>query len=410
MRRILITLMLILVIIPVLVAADAGYDVLVYPRNDEVEAFILGYFPGKEFNESTWEMLTLREKEAGLQVLGQDLKNAYGSENAEKIAAAQARYADGPDTEIPSGKTFSVNLVDNKGMDYDIEAMKTDPVLLKYICDTSGADLIVMPVSDYLQGFRLLSIYVYEYGSDSAKLIHQAVSTDSDRFPVSAALSMAGCFMNSSPALVRMDNLAVGTVVEVDGTEAKVLDGYVMTTEGRHVFRLSALGKQDRTFASELEGNVVSSLDASMKDERYSGLKIESDPQAEVYIDGVSVGLTPLMLDNYVIPSSLRFKAPGYSDKTVGVLKETKGISISLKPEWMADEKLFRSTKDGFYTRFAVCLVVFGAKIAMKTLDNGSGKLLGALDGIATAALTVSFADLIGSLVDYYRQTEYIAP
>ena len=105
------------------------------------------------------------------------------------------------------------------------------------------------------------------------------------------------------------------------------------------------------------------------------------------------------MLDNYVIPSSLRFKAPGYSDKTVGVLKETKGISISLKPEWMADEKLFRSTKDGFYTRFAVCLVVFGAKIAMKTLD-----------GIATSALTVSFADLIGSLVDYYRQTEYIAP
>ena len=410
MRRILITLMLILVIIPVLAAAEAGYDVLVYPRNDEVGSFILNFFTEKEFDESTWEMMTLREKEARLQVLGQDLKNAYGSENAEKITAAQARYVAGPDTEIPSGKPFPVILVDNKEMNYDIGAMKTDPVLLKYICDTSGADLIVMPVSEYLQGFRLLSIYTYEYGSDSVKLIHQTVSTDSDRFPVSAALSLAGYFMKASPALVRMDGLAVGTVVEVDGKEAKVLDGYVMTTEGRHVFHLSALGKQVRTFASDLSGNAVSSLDASMKDERYSDLKIESDPQAEVYIDGVSVGLTPLTLDNYVIPSSLRFKASGYSDKTVGVLKETKGISISLKPEWMADEKLFRSTKDGFYTRFAVCLVVFGAKIAMKTLDDGSGKLLGALDGIATAALTVSFADLIGSLVDYYRQTEYIAP
>jgi hypothetical protein len=46
----------------------------------------------------------------------------------------------------------------------------------------------------------------------------------------------------------------------------------------------------------------------------------------------------------------------------------------------------------------------------MKTLNDGSSSFLGAMDTVATAALTVSFADLIGSLVDYYRQTEYIAP
>ena len=410
MRRLLITLMLIFAFSAALSAADATYDVLVYPQNSEVESFILGFFPEKEFDQDTWEVMMLRQDLDQLNALGQELKSAYASENAEKVSAAQVKYQKGPEAVQPSGKPFPVTLVNSQGLLFDVAAMEKDIVLLEYVCDTTGADLIIMPVSDYYQGFRLLSLYAYEYGSDSVSLVYQIVSTDSDRFPVNAALSVAGFFMNSAPALVMLEDLAVGTVVEVDGTEVDSLDGCIMTTEGRHVIHLSAQGKQDRTFATDLAGNTLSSVNASMKDSRYSGLEITSDPQAQVMVDGVPVGLTPLTLDNYVIPSSLRLTAPGYAGKTVGILKETQSISISLKPEWMSDENLLRSTKDGFYTRFAICLMVFGTKIAMKTLNDGSSSFLGAMDTVATAALTVSFADLIGSLVDYYRQTEYIAP
>ena len=402
--------MLIFVFSAALSAADPTYDVLVYPQNSEVESFILSFFPEKQFDEGTWEMMELRQYGAQLQALGQELKDSYSTENADKISAARERYEKGPEVVQPSGKPFAVTLVNSQGLDFDVSAMEKDIVLLDYVCDTTGADLIIMPVSDYFQGFRLLSVYAYEYGSDSLKLLFQIVSTDSDRFPVNAALPIAGFFMNGAPALVKLDDLAVGAVVEVDGMEVDSLDGFIMTAEGRHIIHLSAQGKQDRTFATELVGNSVSSVNASMKDSRYSGLAITSDPEAEVLVDGVSVGHTPLTLDNYVIPSSLRFMAPGYAAKTVGILNETKGISISLKPDWMADENLLKSAKDGFYTRFAVCLVVFGAKIAMKTLDDGNSGFLGVMDGIATAALTVSFTDLIGSLVDYYRQTVYIAP
>ena len=410
MRRLLITLMLIFAFSASLSAADATYDVLVYPQNSEVESFILSFFPEKEFDVDTWEMISLREYSVRFKSLGQELDSAYSSENAEKIASAREKYQKGPDSGQPSGQPFPVTLVNSKGLGFDVGAMEKDTVLLDYICDTTGAELVIMPVSDYFQGFRLLSIYVYEYGSESVKLVYQIVATDSDRFPVNAALSVAGFFMNSAPALVKLDDLAVGAVVEVDGNEVDSLDGCIMTTEGRHVIHLSAQGKQDRTFATDLAGNTVSSVDATMKDARFSGLEITSDPEAQVIVDGVEVGLTPLTLDNYVTPSSLRFSAPGYAEKTVGLLKETQSINISLKPEWMTDENLLKSTKDGFYTRFAVCLMVFGAKIAMKTLNDGSSSFFGAMDTVATAALTVSFADLIGSLVDYYRQTEYIAP
>ena len=410
MRRLLITLMLIFAFSASLSAADATYDVLVYPQNSEVESFILSFFPEKEFDSETWEMMSQRDYAAQFKSLGQELVSAYSSESAEKISAAQERYQKGPDSVQPSGKPFPVTLVSAQGLGFDVAEMEKDLVLLEYICDTTGADLIIMPVSDYFQGFRLLSVYAYEYGSGSVELVYQIVATDSDRFPVNAALSVARFFTNGAPALVKLEDLAVGAVVEVDGTEVDSLDGCIMTTEGRHVIHLSAQGKQDRTFATDLAGNTVSSVDASMKDARYSGLEIKTDPEAQLFVDGVEVGLTPLTLDNYVIPSSLRFTAPGYADKTVGLLKETQSISISLKPEWMTDQNLLKDTKDGFYTRFAVCLMVFGAKIAMKTLNDGSSAFFAAMDTVATGALTVSFADLIGSLVDYYRQTEYIAP
>ena len=76
----------------------------------------------------------------------------------------------------------------------------------------------------------------------------------------------------------------------------------------------------------------------------------------------------------------------------------------------MADQSLLKDAKDGFYKRFAISLMIFGAKVALRSFNDGTNKVLTALDGLATAALAVSFSDLVGWLVDYYRQTEYIAP
>ena len=95
---------------------------------------------------------------------------------------------------------------------------------------------------------------------------------------------------------------------------------------------------------------------------------------------------------------------------TLGILSDTRKVSVSLKPMWMSDETLLKEEKDEFYAGFARSLLIFGAKIALSTFNDGNNKVLGALDGIATGMLTVSFIDLVGSLVDYYRQTEYIAP
>ena len=410
MKRILIALIFTALILPAAAAADAGFNVLVYPESNEIESYISVFFPTKSFDPDAWNAMQERQERKDLRKLGEALVSAYESENQEKIDSASSLYLDGVAASQPSGADFVVRLIKAGKLELDAGVMVGDPVLLSYVCDVTDADLLVMPVTDYLQGFLHLALYVYSYGSDSADLVYEMISKESDRYPVNASLALAPSFMDRSPSLVRLEGLASGTAVEIDGKVTLSLDGYVMTTSGRHVISLSAQGKQDRVFATDLAPDAVSSLDATMNDIRYSGLQITSDPVSSVYLNGIGIGQTPLTLDNYVIPSSLRFSSEGYADKTVGILSGTKTVSVSLKPEWMADVNLLKEEKNEFYAGFARSLLIFGAKIALKTFNDGTNKVLEALDGAATGLLAVSIVDLVGSLVDYYRQTEYIAP
>ena len=410
MKRILIALIFTALVTFAVAATDAGFNVLVYPQSNEIESYISVFFPSRSPEPEFWAGKQERQSRQELKKLGESLVSAYASENLDKISSASRLLEDGvSETHIPA-TDLDVRLIDAGKQVFDVNAMISDPVLMSYICDVTDADLVVMPVSDYLQGFLHLSIYIYRYGSDSVELIYEMISKESDRYPVNSALALAPLFLDEKPALVRLEGLAAGTVVEIDGKVAGSLDGYVMTTSGRHVIGLSAQGKQARVFATDLAADVVSSLDATMNDIRYSGLEITSDPVAQVTLNGQKIGQTPLTLDNYVIPSSLRLTAEGYDGKTIGILSDTRKVSVSLKPMWMSDDTLLKEEKDEFYAGFARSLLIFGAKIALSTFNDGNNKVLGALDGIATGMLTVSFIDLVGSLVDYYRQTEYIAP
>ena len=410
MKRFLIALIFTALVISAAAAADASFNVLVYPQSNEIESFINVFFPSASVDKDVWAGKQERLSRQELKKLGESLVSTYSSENQEKISTASRLLEDGVSaSELPS-TGLAVRMVNAGKQVFDVNAMISDPVFLAYICDVTDADLVVMPVSDYLQGFLHLSIYVYRYGSDSIEMVYEVISKESDRYPVNSALALAPQFMDEKPALVRLEGLASGTTVEIDGKVTGSLDSYVMTTLGRHVIGLTAQGKQARVFATELAADAVSSLDATMNDIRYSGLEITSDPVAQVTLNGLKIGQTPLTLDNYVIPSSLRLTAEGYDEKTVGILSDTRKVSVSLKPMWMSDETLLKEEKDEFYASFARSLLIFGAKIALSTFNDGKNKVLGALDGIATGVLTVSFIDLVGSLVDYYRQTEYIAP
>ncbi len=400
---------MVLFVVGSLFATD--YNVIVYPDNEEISSYIKTLLPTKTFDQNILDLMEERAEVSNLLKLGQALDKAWDSETEDKIKSAREDYysaLEAKEDEVDISD-FNVVIGSAKGS-YDVQTMVSGDIeLLEYVCFVNNADMIIIPVISNLHGFNHMAIYGYEYGSRNLKLIYEALANDSNRFTVRAVLELAKLFRDSTPAVLRLDNLVTGATVMVDGVEVPVLDSYILTTEGLHTIGVVAQGYVGRSFTTTLAGGEVSSLNATMLQMHFEALSINSSPSAQVIIDGSVVGETPMVLDLYSVPLNLRLTADGYSDSNISILKRAGSVDVELKPAWMANKDLMKERKDGFYGAFARSLLIFGAKIALRSFNDGSNAVLSALDIAANAAIVVSVADLMGCLIDYYRQTEYVA-
>ncbi len=390
----------------------ADYNVLVYPSNDEISSYLSTFFPTRPFDQDLQDLRLSRQREQELKTLGEALDKAWDSEDEGKLASARKAYDEALASEAEAGEQedFEVVLLEASKLSYDVEAMVSgDAELLNYICSVNDADLLVVPVVSDLQGFIHLAIYAYGYGEEGIRLIYESVSKDSNRFTPRAVLKLATLFSDKVPAVLRLDNLVTGAEVMVDGKDVPVLDGHLLSTGGAHSITIYSNGYVSRYLSVNLAENEVSFLDASMVQMHFETLSIASNPSAKVKIDGSVVGETPMVLDLYSVPLTMTLSAEGYCDATLSIHGRSEGIEVQLKPKWMGDKELFKERKGDFYGAFARSLLIFGAKLALRAFDNGSSEVFTALDMTANAAITVSVVDMLGCLIDYYRQSEYIA-
>ena len=387
-----------------------SFNVLVYPSNPEIERYLTEFMPFISSDSVKCGLVLQRLRNKQSRELGEALAKAYRSEDEAEVSQAREEYENRA-IELED-EDFELLVLDPVDFSYDVSAMMGgDTALLDMICRIHEADLIVMPVISDIQNYRHLSLYVYFRGSDQADLVfEELVTRDSMRFPVTSAMKLGHSILNEDLALVYLENMVDGSEVLVDGKEVNAVDSYILCTSGEHVIALNATGYMQKSFKLDLPSDTVSSADASFQAMMFSDLRIESDPVADVLIGGIRVGKTPLVVDSYSVPSSIRLMSEGYSDAVIGLTSRKDNISVALKPEWMADKAILKENKDDFYAAFARSLLIFGAKIVTRTLNNGDNTFLSVLDVAAGGALTISVADMVGCLIDYYRQTEYIAP
>ena len=388
-----------------------SFNVLVYPSNFETERYIAAFFPQITADNAKKTLVLERLQLKADKELGEALAKAYKTEDEAKVNEAKEAYENRA-VVLEDEPFFGLKLCEQPKDAYDITVLESgDAALLEMICRANEADLLVMPVISDIQNFKLLRLYVYQRGSDSLELVfEQIVSRDSSYFPVESAMKLGQMLCGEPMALLYLDKMVDGSEVTVDGRTVNAVDNYILCEAGRRIIGLEATGYSGKSVNIDLLEDTVSEIDASLQALLFENLRIESDPVADVLIGGVKMGTTPLLVDSYSVPTSIRLSHEGYSDAVIGLTKKRDSISISLKPAWMADEDILKKNKDDFYGAFARSLLIFGAKIVTRTLNNGENTFLSVLDIAAGGALTVSIVDMVGCLIDYYRQTEYISP
>ena len=391
-----------------MVFADS-LNVLVYPENAEISSYIQALLPKARLDDMLRAQREERLMYSQLKQLGENLAAAYDKEDEKGIAEARGEYLGFmlPDEE----ELLDVSLIDTENKSFSLQdILSGDREYLRYVCLECNADVLVVPVISKIGGFHHLALYRYIYGEDKLSLVFERVSADSDMFTPSCMIRLASGLIYGIPALVRLDGLAVGATVLIDGELSLPVDGYVLTTEGRHTFAISAQGHQARSFAVDAVGNSLIALDASLFSIVYSDLTIDTNPASTVSINGEVLGQTPVVLDSYSLPLSIRFDKDLYVSRNVGLSESTSSLSFDLKPAWMIQNSILKQKKDAFYWAFARSFLLFGAKLALGVFNDGSNKMLSSLDIASNGILTVSIVDAVACLVDYYRQTEYISP
>ena len=399
-RLLLVTLILSALMLSVF--ASESFSVLVYPDNEEIRSYI-PFFPTVLTDNS-------RTVSSAVKTAGEKLASAHTKESLSQIEQARKEYEQALATPIEQ-VVADVHLQNGSALDYNVQAMVAgDRRYLRYICEINRTDLVFIPAVTQIEGFYNITLYCYRYADDSFSLVYRRLSEDSNRFTLSCVLAMATLFGLNDSVLLYLDNLAEGTSLTVDGKTVVPTNGYILTQSGEHVISLDAIGCESRLISTSLQAGTISSLDAKMKSISYSALLIKSEPVAELRVEGVSLGNTPVLLDNYSLPVSMSLEAEGYAVKNIGLTTPKDSLSVSLKPLWMTDSSVLKQKKDAFYWDFARTLLMFGAKVALSSFNDGTSKVLSAIDGAASCALTVSLVDMVGSLIEYYRQTEYVSP
>ncbi|MCF0261635.1 MAG: hypothetical protein HUK23_01820, partial [Sphaerochaetaceae bacterium] len=391
MKRLLFIILL-LVITVSLFAVD--YKVLIYPDNEELTSYISSFFPIKKYNDKVASYLSNKEYSALNKKAGEALHLAYNKENASEINKALEQI-NNLNANI-SLEDFNVVLL-NTEKDYPF--IKNDSLLNSYICESTGADMIIFNSIDNINGFYHLTLYVYTAEDNNLNMVYESLSNKSIRYSVNAIQNLGSYFYDKSCYIIELDNYIPGTIINCDGKECFSYDDKLVLVQGEHVITLSQTGYKSKTYVINLNDNLK--LDCSLELNEVLPLNINSIPQSQVYLDGKLISNTPYLLKDYSLPLSIRLKAEGYSDQTIVLDDKLQDINVSLKPDWLTNTSLFSQAKDDFYASYARSLIIFGARLALGAFGNSSTII--ALKSTCSAALTLSIVDLVRSLFDYYK-------
>lgn len=229
--------------------------------------------------------------------------------------------------------------------------------LLEYLCKVSGADFLIFPRESDLAGLNYYQIFVYDRAENNFELCYEHISQESGFFTEMAVYAL-------QPYLSEKE-IVIQPKEEKKDTEEKV-----------YGFNLS----------------------------------ITSNPQAQIWIDGVMVGTTPFELESYRIPTVLRLTAEGYSDSLCYVNKETESINVNLTLLENKDKSLYKDARSTFYKAFGINLLTFGLKAAIPSFISPESAAYKYVDYAADGVIAVFAVNTAICLINYFRSAQKVSP
>ena len=325
----------------------ADYNVLIYPANNELSHYIQTWFPTSYSNVPAAGSVPVRYHNSEVINAGSRLTTAWKLTEAEAVKKAQAELEKAQETFIDD-KSYSVKLVSYSGPVTAEDAFKLDPQVLSYLCSQTNADLLIIPGEQRMDDLYILTIDVWSEALQTTDRVFMEIRQNSELYNETSVLALAPYFLDEE--------------------------------------RLAEFSIKRQQVVKE---NVPE-------------FHLTSDVPAQVWVNNINAGITPITLEHVGIPSIIRLTAEGYSDASLYVDGKSNSEKVSMKPAWMDDSDYYKETRNKFYTDFALALGAFGLRVAARSIDFKDPAFVTGADYITRGFIAAALVNLVYGLFNYY--------
>ena len=225
-------------------------------------------------------------------------------------------------------------------------------------CAQQGLDLLIGGSIDEVQGYLLLDIWVYDRLQDRKVFTSRNAATRDELYASLPAFGreVARTVLGRPWSLVSFAPQPPDTALYLDGRlAASGASPTLYLAPGPHEVRLAATGYQDVTRNIELEPEKETSIDDSLQKVATGQIAVTSEPPgADLYVDSLWQGKTPLSVDRPPLRSRGILSLPGFYDLSFSLGPATgSDISFSLEKDVGTREVHVAKARDEFYSSLA---------------------------------------------------------
>ena len=274
--------------------------------------------------------------------------------------------------------------------------MEGDEEAFSYVMLSDDIDLLI--VSDTAEDGLLTDSTLWVNGKEVYSSLYLSTDDDDQFYSI---LSVLLPYIKSPDTLIIPVNIPAVVSLSIDGNAVTPLRSVIALEKGEHEMVYTSPRFE------RIEETVLVDKDTVLSPEfvpLFSGPAfISSLPyDAAIYYQGLPV--ENHMVEEGTVPFSIAARRSGFAPFSMQSTEITDTISISLRPEWMAENDTAERAKGRFYDNLVATLVMFGAFVATNSLSGiytnvDLAPVAVAFGGISLVQLT----ELLDAMFNYFQ-------
>ena len=277
-----------------------------------------------------------------------------------------------------------------------------DPAMLEHVSRIASLDLFFAFISSSEDGISSLDVYMYAGGKITELYSSLYVDGTLENELPSLMASVISVFAPSY-VLVNVQNFTNAHFFIDEETEVFPYSSWLLLPSSVTGMRISAAGYYDMNaeIAPGEDGTAV--IDGELKSIPGGSITVTAHPySADASLFAVELPKLPQTLSFESGALIMSVSSEGFESENLQITPGTSFYSVTLKPQWMAEDGRVRDAKEEMYTSLRNTILSFAMYVAASSIANIYPQTAGWINPVGTLSAGISVINLLDFIRDCF--------